>query len=229
MKISNTRIDRLGDRIRSGNIADKDLHLLNEYRRSFTPAYETVVEALQSTLKLEPAGRPAKSTRSISDKLRRESLRLTQMQDIAGCRIIVSDVVAQDEVMGRVAQAFEEASVVDRRKSPSHGYRAVHAIVRQGAIPVEIQIRTELQHKWAQLSEKLSDVIDPSIKYGGGSDLLRSQLARLSENVGKVELLENRLRNADPRSEHVLALAEVKTEFKKIAPADDRARRSVGR
>jgi ppGpp synthetase/RelA/SpoT-type nucleotidyltranferase len=138
------------------------------------------------------------------------------MQDIAGCRIIVSDVVAQDEVMGRVAQAFEEASVVDRRKSPSHGYRAVHAIVRQGAIPVEIQIRTELQHKWAQLSEKLSDVIDPSIKYGGGSDLLRSQLARLSENVGKVELLENRLRNADPRSEHVLALAEVKTEFKKL-------------
>jgi ppGpp synthetase/RelA/SpoT-type nucleotidyltranferase len=81
---------------------------------------------------------------------------------------------------------------------------------------VEIQIRTELQHKWAQLSEKLSDVIDPSIKYGGGSDLLRSQLARLSENVGKVELLENRLRNADPRSEHVLALAEVKTEFKKL-------------
>ena len=138
------------------------------------------------------------------------------MQDIAGCRVVVSDAVAQEEVIGRLAKAFEETSVIDRRKSPSHGYRAVHVVVRKDAIAVEVQIRTELQHSWAQLSEKLSDTIDPSIKYGGGPDFLKSKLARLSKNIGKVELLENRLRDADPRSEHVFALAEVKTEFKKL-------------
>jgi ppGpp synthetase/RelA/SpoT-type nucleotidyltranferase len=216
MKISNTRIDRLGDRIRTGEVADEDLQLLDEYRLSFSPAYEAVVGTLENALKLDTTGRPSKSTSSILDKLRRESLRLRQMQDIAGCRVVVSDAVSQDEVIGRLAKTFEETSVIDRRKNPSHGYRAVHVVVRKDAIAVEVQVRTELQHIWAQLSEKLSDTIDPSIKYGGGSDLLKSKLARLSENVGKVELLENRLRNADPRSEHVFALAEVKTEFKKL-------------
>jgi ppGpp synthetase/RelA/SpoT-type nucleotidyltranferase len=216
MKISNTRIDRLGDRIRSGKIADEDLRLLDDYRLSFDPVYEAVVETLKNALKLEPTGRPSKSTNSISEKLRRESLRLRQMQDIAGCRVVVDDAVAQDEVMGRLPKAFEKTSVLDRRKSPSHGYRAVHVVVRKGAVPVEIQIRTELQHSWAQLSEKLSDMMDPSIKYGGGPDLVKSKLARLSENVGKVELLEIRLRDADPRSEHVLMLAEIKTEFKEL-------------
>ena len=33
---------------------------------------------------------------------------------------------------------------------------------------VEIQIRTTLQHLWAELSERSSDVLDPDIKYGGG-------------------------------------------------------------
>jgi ppGpp synthetase/RelA/SpoT-type nucleotidyltranferase len=33
---------------------------------------------------------------------------------------------------------------------------------------VEIQVRILMQHWWAELSEKLSDTIDPEIKYGGG-------------------------------------------------------------
>ena len=216
MKISNTKIDRLGDRLRSGDIADEDLQLLNDYRLSFAPAYRTVVETLQNALKLEPTGRPAKSTNSISDKLRRESLRLRQMQDIAGCRVVVGDVVREDEVVGCLIEAFAETSVMDRRKTPSHGYRAVHVIVRHGGMPVEVQVRTELQHRWAQLSEKLSDVIDPSIKYGGGPDSLKSKLMRLSEAVGKVEVLENRILSAETRSEYVAEFAEIKKEFKDL-------------
>ena len=84
VKISNTQIDRLGDRLRSNEVSDADLALLNDFRLSFAPAYEAVVEVLRNALKLEPTGRPAKSTVSIVDKLRRESLRLRQMQDIAG-------------------------------------------------------------------------------------------------------------------------------------------------
>jgi putative GTP pyrophosphokinase len=84
VKISNTQIDRLGDRLRSEKITDADLQLLSEYRLSFGPAYEGVADVLRNSLKLEPTGRPEKSTSSIADKLRRESLRLRQMQDIAG-------------------------------------------------------------------------------------------------------------------------------------------------
>jgi putative GTP pyrophosphokinase len=190
MTISNTQIDRLGDRLRSNEVSDADLQLLNDYRLSFAPAYEAVVEALRNTLNLEPTGRPAKSTISIVDKLKRESLRLRQMQDIAGCRIVVGDVMRQDAVVADLTRAFAESSVVDRRKTPSYGYRAVHVVVRRAAIPVEIQVRTELQHGWAQLSEKLSDIVDPSVKYGGGPELLKSTLLRLSDVVAAMEKLE---------------------------------------
>jgi putative GTP pyrophosphokinase len=210
VKISNTQIDRLGDRLRSNEISDADLELLNDYRLSFAPAYEAVVEVLRNSLKLEPTGRPAKSTVSIVDKLRRESLRLRQMQDIAGCRIVVDDVVKQDSVVGCLTKAFAETSVVDRRKIPSYGYRAVHVVVRRGGTPVEIQVRTQLQHRWAQLSEKLSDVIDPRVKYGGGPESLQSKLLKFSETVGKMEVLETRILTAESRSE---SIAEIDAEF----------------
>jgi putative GTP pyrophosphokinase len=216
MKISNTKLDQLGDRIRSQNMADGDLQLLENYRRSFTSAYRAVVGTLQNALQLEPAGRPQKSTSSISDKLRRGRLRLSRMQDIAGCRVVVSDLVKQDEVMARLAMTFEEASIVDRREKPSHGYRAVHVVVRQGGVSVEIQVRTGLQHAWAQLSEWLSDAIDPSIKYGGGPVPFSSKLARLSQNVVKIELLESSLREADPLSKQVSMLAWIKSDFEKL-------------
>jgi ppGpp synthetase/RelA/SpoT-type nucleotidyltranferase len=63
---------------------------------------------------------------------------------------------------------YPDAEVQDRRIRPSYGYRAVHVIVTVEAKPVEIQIRTELQHNWALVTEKLADVIDQQIKYGGG-------------------------------------------------------------
>src|SRR5258706_11379869 len=88
-EISKTQIDRLGDRLRKDDISDDDLRLLDLYRRDFFEAYEIVIGNIREKLSLEPTGRPAKSTTSISDKLLRESIRLSQMQDIAGRRITV--------------------------------------------------------------------------------------------------------------------------------------------
>jgi hypothetical protein len=78
METSKTQIDRLGNRLKEGNIAEDDLRLLDRYRLSFTEAYEYVVDAIRNDLVLEPTGRTAKSTTSIIEKLRRESIRLTQ-------------------------------------------------------------------------------------------------------------------------------------------------------
>ena len=99
---------------------------------------------------------------------------MTQIQDIAGCRLVVSGVVDQDRTLAALSNLFKEATVIDRRERPSHGYRAVHVVVRMLGRTVEIQLRTELQQKWAELSEKLSDLIEPSIKYGGGMIQSRS-------------------------------------------------------
>jgi putative GTP pyrophosphokinase len=188
--LSRTQIDRLGDRLRKGNITEADLRLLDEYRRTFTPSYEVIIGRIRKDLGLEPTGRPAKSTTSISDKLRRESIRLTQIQDIAGCRLIVADIAEQDRVVQSLTSLFEHTKLDDRRQRPSHGYRAVHVIVRYEDKLIEIQVRTALQHLWAELSEKLSDIVDPAIKYGGGGENVQSILASASSMVIGAETLE---------------------------------------
>ena len=191
--LSKTQIDRLGDRLKAGQAIEEDLRILDEYRRSFADAYEQVVDAIRQRFDVPVTGRPAKSTASIVEKLRRESIRLTQIQDIAGCRIVVLDVVAQNHLVDELSRICEGAIVVDRRIKPSHDYRAVHVIASVADHAVEIQVRTALQHKWAELSEKVSDVVDAAIKYGGGQGVFRDFLTSRSERIANIEDGELRL------------------------------------
>src|SRR2546423_10604304 len=117
-RFTKSQIDRLGDRLRKGNTSEEDLRLLDSYRRSFGDGYEDVVSHIRNQLNLEPTGRPAKSTTSIIDKLQRESIRLSQMQDIAGCRVTVDDISAQDEAVAQLNNLFHKLTVVDRRDRP---------------------------------------------------------------------------------------------------------------
>jgi putative GTP pyrophosphokinase len=189
MPVSNTKIDRLGDRLKGGPHTESDLRLLDDYRRSFGEAYEAVVQTIRQRGEF-PTGRLAKSTLSIVEKLRRESLRLSQMQDIAGCRVVVGNVVEQEQFVASLITDFPKASVIDRRDNPSYGYRAVHIIAEISGKPIEIQVRSSLQHLWAEVSEKSSDVLDPTIKYGGGSESWRNFLTSSSESVASYEELE---------------------------------------
>ncbi|MBI5765355.1 MAG: hypothetical protein HZA51_17725 [Planctomycetes bacterium] len=135
----------------------------------------------------EATGRAEKSTISIIDKLRRESVRLSQMQDIAGCRIVVSTIADQDELASKLTNVLPNATLIDRRQTPSHGYRAVHIIAEVEGFHVEIQIRTEIQHLWAEVSERLSDLVSTDIKYGGGPEECRDLLRSTSISVASCE------------------------------------------
>ena len=108
------------------------------------------------------------------------------MQDIAGCRIVVPDIPMQGRLIATLDQMFE-VTVVDRRAQPSHGYRAVHVIATSSGLPVEIQIRTDLQHVWAELSEKLADAFGIDTKYGGGPTSIRKTLDRFSVLIADFE------------------------------------------
>lgn len=191
--ISKTQVDRLGDRLRKSFLSDADLRTLDDYRRSFGGAYEEVVRTIREKLNLEPTGRPAKSTSSIVEKLHRESIRLSQVQGIAGCRIVVGDTHEQNRVTYLLQRIFPSASLVDRRIHPSYGYRAVHMIIKILGKLIEVQIRTELQHLWAELSEKFSDKIDPTIKYGGGDKEIQKLLSSFSGLVKHYEEVEKKI------------------------------------
>ena len=216
MPVSKTQIDRLGDRLKRGPQTESDLRLLDDFRRSFGEAYEAVVRTIRQRGE-SPTGRLAKSTVSIVKKLRRESIRLSQMQDIAGCRVVVADVVQQEQFVASLITDFPGASVIDRRDNPSYGYRAVHIIAEISGKPIEIQVRSSLQHLWAEFSEKSSDVLDPTIKYGGGTDSWRSSLTKLSKWVTDYENFETALLAADEKLETALVTAYQQLETTLVA------------
>jgi GTP pyrophosphokinase len=188
---SKTQIDRLGERLKKGPVSEDDLRQLDSYRESFAEAYEEVVAAVRSATGFEPTGRTRKTPLSIIEKLRREkTMKLSQMQDIAGCRVVVADIPEQDRVVERLSRAFAKVKIVDRRRRPSHGYRAVHVIAMARDKVVEIQVRTELQNQWAQLSEKLADRFGARIKYGAGNSGIQDILSLYSGYVANVETVE---------------------------------------
>jgi ppGpp synthetase/RelA/SpoT-type nucleotidyltranferase len=137
------------------------------------------------------------------------------MQDIAGLRIVVPLIEQQNDVVEQVVALFDGATVVDRREKPSHGYRAVHVIVLNQGVPVEVQVRTELQHRWAELSEKLSDLVDPAIKYGGGNPATVRILHKISSTIAngeqaqeEVERYGRELRESDSTDQRLLERVE---------------------
>jgi len=185
-KLTISQLNKLGERLRKDPDSKDALRLLETFRLSFTPAYDQVFGQLRE-LGLDPAGRPAKSTQSIIAKLVRLRTRLSRMQDIAGCRVEVDNIPEQDRVVSQIANVYPEAQIDDLRIMPSHGYRAVHVIVKVAGFPVEIQVRTPLQNSWAQGTESLADSFDPEIKYGGGPEQLRHVLELVSTRIAGVE------------------------------------------
>ncbi|MGH9387558.1 MAG: hypothetical protein ACRD2N_25135 [Vicinamibacterales bacterium] len=197
--LSKTQLDSLGNRLRAGTADEADLRALDEYRRSFRAAYDDVVGTVKTDVGLEGTGRPAKTTAAIVDKLRRQPIRLTQIQDSSGLRVIVDGIREQNRIVERLQQTFVRTSSDDRRIESSHGYRAVHVIVFIRERVVEIQVRTHEQHLWAEISEKLADIIDPKLKYGGGAEQIRRELLNFSNFLATVEPLEESLSETESR------------------------------
>ncbi|MBV8604073.1 MAG: hypothetical protein JO224_05250 [Pelomonas sp.] len=128
--MSRNQLDKLGERLKAGDLGGDDLRMLDEYRRSFAATSSVVMQILRKDFGLAPTARPAKSTAAIVEKLRRLSTQLTRLQDIAGCRVVVKGLEHQQSLVVRLCQRFPDARAVDRVAEPSSGYRAMHVVVR---------------------------------------------------------------------------------------------------
>jgi ppGpp synthetase/RelA/SpoT-type nucleotidyltranferase len=161
---------RVGRRILDGAPVDDDLDALNEYIALHQAPMDEVGRLLLD-LGYAPTTR-LKTRSTLIEKLRRQpDLPLVRVQDVAGARITVSDLQAQDIARDRVCDALTSSGctirIRDRRDEPSHGDRAVHVIAGVSDLRVEIQIRTVLQDLWAQLYERCGDIWGRQIRYGG--------------------------------------------------------------
>lgn len=119
---------------------------------------------------------------TIIGKLRRPGLnmKLNEMCDIVGCRVIANDV----EAVRRIALSIENrlnvkpgTGVKDYIAHPKrNGYRSTHVISRHDApkaglnnLFCETQVRTRLQHAWATALETYDVISRSALKFGGGS------------------------------------------------------------
>jgi ppGpp synthetase/RelA/SpoT-type nucleotidyltranferase len=175
---SREQIRKLGWRLASADRPSADdLCLLEELVACHMRALELArprLDGLAQTVGTAPLHitHRAKTTQTIIEKLRREhGMSLARVQDLAGIRVVAAVTYAQqDGLVAEIVRRFppdpREARVVDRRASPSHGYRAVHVIVSLDGVSIEIQVRTVMRHIWADLMERLADRLGRQIRYG---------------------------------------------------------------
>jgi hypothetical protein len=208
LPISRTQLDLLGKRLAAADVvSDEDYSLLQSVLVVYDEALAYVLSRLEG-LGFAATGR-LKTTGTLIDKLRREhGMGLKGVHDVAGARIVVNGSrLDQDDVAESIMQAFRGGSrppvPVDRRARPSSGYRAMHVVVFHDGLPVEVQIRTELQDLWAQAFERLGDRWGRAIRYGGlpedpgraaidghpeiTRELVVSYMQRLGEQIDRTE------------------------------------------
>lgn len=116
-------------------------------------------------------GRAKTETTLLEKRRRNPAIQLPYIDDIAGVRV-VGDILHSDQKalaveLATLASGVDSPAVkiVDRCKNPRQGYRAVHAIVRIERVHVEVQVRTHLQHHWAELYERIADHFGRWIRY----------------------------------------------------------------
>lgn len=122
---------------------------------------------------------------SIISKLHRQkNMRLDRMEDIGGCRIIVSDLSSVERLYAQLKER-KSINIIHRERDylsnpRTTGYRGLHLIYKYNGSKkdlkgryIELQIRTKLQHTWATAVEVLGTFTSQDLKSGlGREDIL---------------------------------------------------------
>ena len=167
------------------------LDVINNWRSSHSFPLNTFQTTLRKKgRKVDPdclVAQRIKRLSSVALKLRRfDGLRLSQIQDIGGCRIVLKDVAAVRALVSTYQRSDLKhplARTDDYLDKPQlSGYRGVHMIYKYfsdkndvyNGLKVEIQVRSQYQHAWATAVETVGTFLNQSLKSSiGEEDWLR--------------------------------------------------------
>lgn len=184
--VSKAKIDKAGKLLASEQYSDEEYieadDIFNEYRESHLKPLTDITAKIQSWMDEFPSvyymAYRLKRRPQILRKLLRFTTRLSQLQDIGGCRIIVEDNQKVDAVQTLInkklkrSDFFKIKHITDYRDKGRDitGYRAVHLIVERDGRTLEIQIRSRMQHYWAESIERTSVIYRHNLKEMDGHE-----------------------------------------------------------
>jgi len=164
---------------------------------------------------------------SITHKLERfTTLRLSQMQDIGGCRAVLSNVSQVYELIKRYETSdlrHARDDVDDYIAKPKiSGYRGIHLIYKYNSekiadyngLYIEIQIRSKLQHAWATAVETVGTFLNQPLK----SSLGEVKWLRMFALMGSIIALREKSKVLVPDTPTTKAelVAELRTLVKEL-------------
>lgn len=136
---------------------------------------------------------------SIFNKLvREESMSLSRMEDIAGCRAVLGDVRQVRRVYSLLKRSrtknvlYRERDYISNPKDS--GYRGIHLVFKYNGskdvykgMAVELQIRSKIQHSWATAVEVVGTFTKQALKSSSGEDIWLDFFKYVSVEFAKIE------------------------------------------
>ena len=214
-KFSKSKTDNAGDILRNNNSSENDKNVALEILSNWRAAHNYPMHIFKKRLKWvsEKIDKKALSAQrlkrvpSIIKKLNRKyggnkaTMKLTQMQDIAGCRAVMSNVkLAKALYKDYYLRGDLKHKRVNEKDYISHpkedGYRSIHIIYKYNSdkgkkiyndLLVEVQIRSKLQHIWATAVETVGFFIGQAIKSNEGEKEWNEFFKLMSSAFAKLE------------------------------------------
>lgn len=184
VQYSKSQVDKAGRLIRkwvtdrSGTFPEyRDaLLVLNDFRAQHQLPLTKATVGLRSMVSSEGheilVTQRLKRTPQLIRKLARfPGMRLTQVEDIGGCRAVLPNAAAVSGVLRRIRRYWDIIDVNDYVAAPkSTGYRGVHVMVWRDDVRLEAQLRTPFQQEWADAVEGWAGRLREPLKDGRGPD-----------------------------------------------------------
>lgn len=213
-KYSKSQIDKAGIKLAENNLTEeeknKSLEILGYWRgvhnypmHIFKKTLKKYAESINSEA---ITAQRLKRAHSIIKKLNRTykfsegKIKLTRMQDIAGCRAIMKTMDELKELRHKYKTSklrHEKISESDYILEPkTDGYRGIHLIYKYYSekerkeyndLLIEIQLRTKLQHIWATTVETTSFFIGQALKLAEGEEKWNEFFKLISSAFAKME------------------------------------------
>ena len=171
----------------------KTVGLISVWRSSFARPLVTANNCVRGYLRglgiSAPVTQRLKRMSTILEKLedREKTLSLERMRDIGGCRAVVDSLEEVYALASKIERTRPSTQRIDYIASPRpSGYRAVHVIAEYAGRPIEVQIRTVSQHKWALMVEERSSLDKTNYKQDGSLPFQQTML-RVSRLMAEYE------------------------------------------